>query len=142
MSCDFCENNLIDRTIFCDEVTMAFLTITPIVPGHVLVCPVRHIAKIDELTGNEWDALRKTIEKMKVVLQKARGATGFNIAWNEGKDAGQSVPHLHVHIVPRQPGDAGIYEYEPRKFLYRPGSRAESSSAELADLARLLRYNK
>jgi len=59
-------------------------------------------------------------------LKKALVAEGFNFAWNEGAVAGQTVPHFNLHIVPRTTGDSGIWEYEPREFLYRPGSRAAS----------------
>jgi diadenosine tetraphosphate (Ap4A) HIT family hydrolase len=49
--------------------------------------------------------------------------------------AGQSVPHFHLHIVPRKQGDEGITEYEPRKFLYRPGSRETTPEEELRAVA-------
>lgn len=61
------------------------------------------------------------------------------MAWNEGGVAGQTVPHLHMHLVPRKQGDEGITEYEPRKFLYRPGSRAESPVEEIREIAKLLK---
>ncbi len=57
---------------------------------------------------------------------------------NDEKVAGQSVPHFHLHIVPRQEGDTGIYQYDPRQFLYRPGSRAESPELELQEISHLL----
>ncbi len=66
-------------------------------------------------------------------------AEGFNLAWNEGKIAGQNVSHFHLHVVPRKIGDAGITEYEPRKFLYRSGSREESPDTELLAVANLIR---
>ena len=139
--CSFCDLDLSGRTIMKDEIIQVFLTNTPIVPGHVLVTPVRHVSKINELTAAEWQAVKITIEKIKTALCTTLSATGFNVAWNEGTEAGQTVPHLHVHVVPRKLGDAGIYEYEPRQFLYRPGSRAESAPAELAEVAGLLRRN-
>jgi diadenosine tetraphosphate (Ap4A) HIT family hydrolase len=74
-------------------------------------------------------------------LRRAYGAEGFNCAYNEGKNYGQSVPHFHLHVVPRTPGDNGISEYEPRKFLYRPGSREASPEAELAAVARELKQS-
>jgi diadenosine tetraphosphate (Ap4A) HIT family hydrolase len=64
---------------------------------------------------------------------------GFHQAWNEGKVAGQSVPHFHLHVVPRKQGDEGITEYEPRKFLYRPGSREETPSQELESIAKQIK---
>lgn len=62
-------------------------------------------------------------ERIVRALKNAFGAEGFHFAWNEGEAAGQRIPHLHLHIVPRKRGDEGIAEYEPREFLYRPGSR-------------------
>ena len=53
--------------------------------------------------------------------------------------AGQTVPHFHLHILPRKKGDTGITQYEPRIFLYRPGTRATLPQEELASLASLLR---
>ncbi len=119
--------------------SFAFLTNIPITPGHSLVAPQRVVATIDELTLKELTDLFALVKYVKDVLRQAVSAQGFNCAWNEGRAYGQSVPHLHIHIVPRTQGDAGITQYEPRQFLYRPGSRAESPTAELADLAQHMR---
>jgi len=104
-----------------------------------LVAPQRVVATIDELTPEELTDLFVLVKHVKDVLRQTVGAEGFNCAWNEGRAYGQSVPHLHIHIVPRTRGDAGITQYEPRQFLYRPGSRAESPTAELAGLAQHMR---
>ena len=120
---------------------MAFPTNIPITPGHTLVCPTRHLSRVNELSNKEVLAINNCIIRLKNAMTKSLGAKGFNIAWNEGKQAGQAVEHLHIHIVPRQIGDKGIYEYDPRKFLYRPGSRRESPDKELKDVARLIREN-
>lgn len=58
-----------------------------------------------------------------------------------GENAGQTVPHFHLHVVPRKSGDSGILQYEPRVFLYRPGSRAISPSEELHQTAENIRNN-
>lgn len=118
---------------------MAFPTNIPITPGHTLICPTRHIAKIDQLSDDELKAIRNIIVRLKNGLKKSLNAEGFNVAWNEGSMAGQSIDHLHIHMVPRKTGDAGIYEYEPRKFLYRPGSRNVSSVQELQEVAKLIK---
>lgn len=65
-----------------------------------------------------------------MALKHALSAEGFNYTWNEEKIGGQSVPHMHLHIVPRKEGDAGIYQYEPREFLYRPGPRSTTTPNE------------
>ncbi len=138
-TCAFCDNlNIEGRAIFRDDVVIAFPTNTPIVPGHILICPIRHVEKIDDLHESEMVQIVALLVRLKKVLQKTFDAEGFNVAWNEGGVAGQTVPHLHVHLVPRKKGDEGITEYEPRKFLYRPGSRAESPVEEIRDVARRL----
>lgn len=124
-----------ERTIVKNNTAFAFLTNTPINPGHTLVSSKRVVVTNDELTKQELLDIFELVSRVKKVLKKVYGAEGFNCAWNEGKDYGQSVPHLHLHIVPRTPNDNGINEYEPRKFLYRPGSRQETPEAELETIA-------
>ena len=124
-------NRLITTTILA----MALPAKMPIRPGHILVCPRRIVPTFEELTGDEVTALFELVHQIKEALRKEFGATGFNIAWNDGAIAGQTVDHLHIHIVPRSEGDKGIAEYEPRQFLYRPGERATSPSAELEQVA-------
>lgn len=141
MTCPFCVGQADSRIILEDGLVFACLTNIPITPGHALVCPRRHLGEVKDLSADEWAALRSAAEKVKAGLRKTTGATGFNLAWNEGEAAGQTIDHLHLHIVPRQAGDAGVYGYEPRQFLYRPGSRALSPEAELADLAREIKAN-
>jgi len=120
-----------ERQIVENDLAWAFLTNIPITPGHTLVVPKRCVAKYEDLTKEEREAIEELRVKMVNALTKLYGAEGFNIAWNVNKIAGQSVPHFHLHIVPRKEGDEGIYEYEPRKFLYRPGSRETTPEAEL-----------
>lgn len=142
MNCPFCDSTNINlRIIHKDDFLMAFPTHIPITPGHTLVCPTRHVSRINELSDEEMLAIKNFIIRLKDAMIKSLGVDGFNIAWNEGQKAGQTIEHLHIHIVPRKTGDAGIYEYEPRKFLYRPGSRKESSNDELEDIAKLVRSN-
>src|SRR3989338_3676338 len=132
-NCIFCDNpDVMARSVVREELVWAFPTNIPIVPGHVLIAPVRHVSIVDELSDAEWSAIKNSIQRLKVVLTKLYGAEGYNVAWNEGELAGQSVPHMHVHLLPRKTGDTGITEYEPRKFLYRTGSREITPEAELA----------
>jgi len=139
-NCAFCSSSdIAERTIIRNKLFQAFLTNIPIVPGHLLLCPVRHVSRFDELLPEEVSALGDLINQVRQALIKAVDAAGFNYAWNEGEIAGQSVPHFHLHVVPRKSGDRGIIKYDPREFLYRPGSREKSPGAELRSLAVLLR---
>ena len=130
-----------ERSFVENETAWAFLTNIPITPGHSLVAPKRVVESMEDLTEQEVHDIFALTALVKNALRETFGAEGFNFAWNEGKDYGQSVPHFHLHIVPRTKGDEGITEYEPRKFLYRPGSREASPEAELAAVADEIRKN-
>ncbi|MEK6886421.1 MAG: HIT domain-containing protein [Nanoarchaeota archaeon] len=142
MKCAFCElPEIKERTIISLEHAFAFPTNIPIVPGHVLVCPKRCVATVEELKADEIVDVFDILFRMKKAMHKTFGAEGYNYAWNEGKLAGQSVPHFQMHILPRKEGDTGITQYEPREFLYRPGSREPSPERELKSIADLIRQN-
>ena len=130
-----------ERTIARNHLAFSFLSYMPIVPGHLLICPIRVVELCEELTFEEWEAILELQKKVCHALKIVFGAEGFNFAWNMGENAGQTVPHFHLHVVPRKLGDAGILQYEPRVFLYRPGSRAVSPLEELQQTAELIRNN-
>ncbi len=120
MSCAFCNNpDLEARIIIKNELAFAFPTNMPIVRGHVLISPIRHVQYYEDLSPDEKAAIEELRLKLKTALQKIFGAEGFNYAWNENKVGGQSVPHFHLHMLPRKEGDAGVHQYEPREFIYR-----------------------
>ncbi len=124
-----------NRRYLENDLAFVILTNMPITPGHSLVIPKREVANFSDLSPEELLAIHQLSQKVMQLLERTFGAKGFNCAWNQGEGYGQSVPHFHLHIVPRTPGDAGIVDYEPRQFLYRPGSRKESPEAELANIA-------
>ena len=138
--CVYCTNpDIKARLVIENDLAWCFPTNIPITPGHMLVVPKRCVRLYDDLTPEEKTAVEELRVRLVAVLKKLFGAEGFNFAWNDGKLAGQSVPHFHLHIVPRKTGDIGIYEYEPRKFLYRPGERETSPERELLEVGRLIR---
>ncbi len=142
MNCLYCaEPDIQRRTIVRTKLAFAFPTNIPIVPGHVLVCPVRCVPRFEDLTQEEIAAIFGLRGKLKTVLAEVFEAEGFHCVWNEGGVAGQSVPHFHLHIIPRKAGDTGITEYDPRKFLYRPGNREQTPTAELVAVAELIKEN-
>ncbi len=138
--CVYCTNPEIqNRKIIENELAFVFPTNIPIVPGHVLIAPKRCVAKYEDLNLKEKEAIEELRVKTIRALEKAFNAEGFNYAWNENGVAGQSIPHFHLHVLPRKAGDEGITEYEPRKFLYRPGSRENSPEKELIEVAELIK---
>lgn len=141
MNCPFCENEDVrKRVIIENEYAFAFPTHTPIVPGHILVCPKRHIQYYEDATIEERNAIEELRGQMKIALRKVFDAEGYNYAWNEEKIGGQSVPHFHLHILPRKNNDEGVYGYEPREFLYRPSPRTVASpNEELVEISNILK---
>ena len=136
MNCAFCNNPEIQERIAVEnDLAFAFPTNIPITPGHILVCPKRHVEHYGDLTPAEKVSIEELRGKLQAALEKVFNAEGFNFAWNHGEAGGQAVPHFHLHIVPRKEGDTGIYQYDPRVFLYRPGSRAQSPDKELNEVA-------
>lgn len=138
--CVFCTNKEVkNRKITENDLAFVFPTNIPVVPGHVLIVPKRCIATYGDLTTKEQNAIEELRVKITKALTKAFDAQGFNYAWNENEVAGQAVPHFHLHVLPRKKGDVGITEYEPRKFLYRPGSRKTTPEKELEEISELIR---
>jgi ATP adenylyltransferase len=130
--CVYCElPEIREREIAGDELAWAFPTNIPITEGHVLVSPRRCVATLAELTQEERLAILALGERVMSALRTAYEAEGFNVAWNEGKLAGQNVAHFHLHIVPRKEGDTGLDDYDVRSHLYRTGDREPSEEAEL-----------
>lgn len=141
-TCLYCTKQEIkDREITGNDLAWVFPTNIPIVPGHVLIAPRRCVAKYENLTDEEKQAIEELRIKIITALEKVFSAEGFNYAWNENEIAGQSIPHFHLHVLPRTTGDQGITEYEPRKFLYRPGSREATPEEELIAVCELIQNN-
>lgn len=120
-----------NRAIFKDNLVWAFPTNIPITPGHTIIAPLRCVRRLEDLTSDEQLAIFSTAKKIMAALRLAYGAEGFNSVWNQEKLAGQSVPHFHLHIIPRKEGDTGLLGYDPRSMLYRTGDREPTSEEDL-----------
>ena len=95
----------------------------PISPGHALIIPKRHIASLFDATREEREALFDLLEQVKTELQEKYNPDGFNIGINDGTAAGQTVMHLHIHLIPRYTGDqtdprGGVRWIFPDKAAY------------------------
>lgn len=85
--------------------SFALVNIKPIVPGHVLVIPKRVVPRVSDLTPAETSDLFLTVRRVAGMVERVYNASSLNIAIQDGIDAGQSVPHVHTHIIPRQKSD-------------------------------------
>jgi histidine triad (HIT) family protein len=106
MACLFCSivrGETAAYPVFEDELTMAFLDHKPLLPGHVLVVPRSHVATLPELPDGLVAPLFGTVRLMSRAVEVGMDAEGSFMAANT--KISQSVPHLHVHVVPRWKGD-------------------------------------
>ena len=79
---------------------MAFLDIKPLAPGHALLVPKRHAAKLEDAPPEDRHALMDAVALLSPILCRETGAKDCTVAVNNGPEAGQEVPHVHVHLVP------------------------------------------
>ena len=77
----------------------------PVNPGHVLVIPYRHVANYFDATADEREAILSLLDQAKAWLDRDHAPAGYNVGVNVGAAAGQTIMHLHVHLIPRYPGD-------------------------------------
>ncbi len=102
--CPFCPPPT-ERVILEHPLAIAIRDGFPVSPGHSLIVPKRHVASWFEATGEEQAAMMALLEQVKRLLDKKFQPAGYNIGINDGPAAGQTVPHLHLHLIPRYPGD-------------------------------------
>jgi ATP adenylyltransferase len=88
------------------DTAYAVLNLYPYAPGHLMVCPYRHLADYTETTDEEADEIAAMTKHAMTVIRAVSNAGGFNIGMNQGHVAGAGIAaHLHQHVVPRWPGD-------------------------------------
>ncbi|KAF2824402.1 HIT-like protein [Ophiobolus disseminans] len=85
--------------------SFAIVNLKPLLPGHVLVSPRRIVPRFNDLSAAEVQDLFLTVQRVSRMVERVFGASSLNIAIQDGVDAGQSVPHVHAHIIPRKKDD-------------------------------------
>lgn len=107
-SCLFCrivDGDLPSRMVYEDESAIAFLDVNPLAAGHTLVVPKTHHEQVGELSPDLAGDLFRAVAAVTPAVEAAADAPASTVAINNGEAAGQEVPHLHVHVVPRHPDD-------------------------------------
>ncbi|MDP2329485.1 MAG: HIT family protein [Reyranella sp.] len=122
-SCIFCK--IVAGQIPCfklleDDATIAFMDINPVNPGHALAVAKGHWPTIDVIPAEVLAAVARTAQRVAKAVVSELKPNGVNLLQANGVGAGQSVPHLHFHIMPRRPNDAVAFNWD-----YRPGNKAE-----------------
>ncbi|MDQ6670515.1 MAG: HIT family protein [Chloroflexota bacterium] len=129
--CDIVAGRIPAYPVFEDDTTLAFLDHRPLLPGHVLVVPRSHYETLGDLPPGEVGPLFLNVRHLAVAVERGLGADGSFVAVNNR--ISQSVPHLHVHVVPRRKGD-GLFG-KTFQWVRRP----YPNEAAIAEMQRLIR---
>jgi ATP adenylyltransferase len=120
-NCVFCN---VQKVELKNSLAMIIDDMYPVTDGHKLVCPLRHTQSFFDLGASEQKACFLLLEHAKkTILHKDSTVTGFNVGINDGRDAGQTIMHCHIHLIPRRRGDisdprGGIRHIIPNKGHY------------------------
>ena len=105
--CAFCNPTVLQRqTFYEEELILALYTHKPILPGHCLVIPKRHVERFEQLTDEEVQQMSRVIKKVNKAASKVFGTSSYLLLQKNGLEVGQSVPHVHFHYIPRKTGDS------------------------------------
>ncbi|WP_458207487.1 HIT family protein [Haladaptatus sp. NG-SE-30] len=130
--CIFCQivaGDIPSRTVYEDDTVFAFLDVNPLAPGHTLVIPKDHHETLADLPDDTAADVFAALHHLTPTVEDAVDADASNVAFNNGEEAGQEVPHVHGHIIPRFDGDGG------RPIHAIAGSSPDLSDDELDDIA-------
>ena len=121
-SCPFCTLPP-SRVIDSSQHGLVIRDAYPVSPGHTLIIPRRHTGSFFDMSAEERDDLLTLLDSAKAVLDAEFSSDGYNIGINDGAAAGQTIPHLHIHLIPRYNGDCldprgGVRWIVPEKADY------------------------
>ena len=121
--CPFCKVESEREIIASSPLSVAFYDGFPVSPGHALIIPRRHVASFFELTQEEQQDLLNLTDRVKRIVEERYHPDGYNIGINVGEAAGQSIFHVHMHLIPRYQGDVpnprgGVRGVIPSKQKY------------------------
>ena len=115
MGCILCrlledDPEIINTVIYKTSDTAVSLNLYPYNPGHILLFPIRHCEDIRDLSDTEKHSQNTVLDKALCILDTLYKPAGYNIGYNMGLEAGASITHLHLHVIPRYSRELGIAE--------------------------------
>lgn len=122
--CVFCEQFIPNRNpLFENKLAIAYFDEFPVSKGHIIIITKRHAATFFDITNEEQIAIIELLNKCKKYTDKKYHPDGYNVGLNCGESAGQSVMHIHMHLIPRYNGDVenprgGVRGVIPNKKNY------------------------
>lgn len=104
-NCPFCKAESERDLIASSSLSVAFYDGFPVSPGHALIIPKRHVSSFFDLSKEEQQDLLNLADMVKRIVEERYHPDGYNIGINVGEAAGQSIFHVHMHLIPRYQGD-------------------------------------
>ena len=123
-TCLFCTLSA-GRVVLANEPAAVIRDNFPVSSGHTLILPKRHVVSFFDVTGDNRTTMLALLDSAKLGLDAAFHPDGYNVGINDGEAAGQTVPHLHLHLIPRYAGDredrgGGVRWILPQQAKYWP----------------------
>ena len=139
MDCLFCKiinKEIPAEVIYEDENTIAILDIQPRTTGHTMILPKFHAENILDLPDDKIEGVFQAVKKVTGLLEKSLKPDGFTIGINHGKVSGQTIEHLHIHIMPRWFNDNGgsihsVVDNPPKEPLEKLAAKIRSTKSEI-----------
>ena len=122
------------QEIYRDEATLAFMDINPANDGHCLVIPKEHFENVFDMRPSDFGAVASTAAKVARAVNEVLRPGGINLTQANGEAAGQSVPHVHVHVLPRRAGDDLLLNWDRNRNSHQRFDRGR-----IAEIAECLR---
>lgn len=145
MKCPFCDEIVIEKQSFYQsKLTAVLYNHKPILPGHSLVIPKRHVERFEDMTQEEICEMGDTIKIIDNAFKKVYNSTASTIIMQNGRDAGQTVFHAHFHVTPRRKGDMTNKELYGKVILEKEGRKrlnAEEIKNEIEKLKKAIMVN-
>jgi histidine triad (HIT) family protein len=135
--CVFCrivQGQIPSTRVYEDAGVLAFMDIGPVVQGHVLVIPKAHYDPITDVPAPLLAKIMAVVQKVAAAQMTALHADGVNLFQANGAAAGQVVPHMHIHVIPRFNGDGHRWNWTSRKYE-KPGEMERIAAALSAHLS-------
>ncbi|XP_022859204.1 bifunctional bis(5'-adenosyl)-triphosphatase/adenylylsulfatase FHIT-like isoform X2 [Olea europaea var. sylvestris] len=117
------------QVFYSTQLSYALVNLRPVVPGHVLICPRREIKRFVDLTADETSDIWLTAQKVGLQLESYHKASSLTFTIQDGPQSGQTVPHVHIHILPRKRGD-----FEKNDEIYDAIKEKEKELKQKLDL--------
>ena len=118
-NCIFCKivaGEIPSAKVLETDEALAFLDIAPLAPGHVLLIPKRHVARLDDMNASQAGSVLRHLPALARAVREVTRCEGYNVLQNNGRIAHQAVGHAHFHIIPRKAGDAFHFNWPASKY--------------------------